>query len=75
MPGLTYTISDAKYAEFKLGFLKLYPVPLNKDGTPTMTENEWVKERGKQWFINSYKRGKAVLHKEAEAAPEENIVT
>ena len=82
MPDITLSITSAKLAEFKTGFLKLYPVPIDNDtesedfGEPLYTENDWLKEKIKQIVIRDYKRGKQALAKEA-ADPQidEEIVT
>ena len=62
MVKVTYTISDDKYEEFKQYFLITNPVPQDDEtGKPLFTENQWVKEAGRLFFINSVKRGKRKL--------------
>ncbi len=75
MAQLTYTIADAKLAEFKLGFLKVYPVPLDDAGVPIMSENAWIKARGKRFFLEAYKGGKEMILNEGDAGIIEDIVT
>lgn len=74
MAELIYTISDTKIIEFKEGFLKCCPVPVDVEtGLPEMTENEWIKEWGKTQFLNMYKRGKRQIACE-EVLIDNNIV-
>jgi len=81
MPDITLSITTAKLAEFKSGFLKLYPVPVETDassstfGQPFYTENDWLKEKIKRIVIRDYKRGKELLAKEAAFTTDDNIVT
>ena len=65
MATITYTIPDDKIAEFKIGFLKFQPVPLNENNEPIMTEPEWIKEWGRRKFIWAYKNGKHLTAQEA----------
>lgn len=65
MAQITFTIPDAKLSEFKTGFLKARPVPLNPSGEPTMTENQWIKKCGKEFYYRSYYRGKRLLWAES----------
>ena len=73
MAQIIYTISDEKLAEFKAGFLKINPVPLDEEGEPTMTEAEWIKEWGKLHFIKAYQDGKKKISREA-AEIEEDLI-
>lgn len=67
MSKITFTISEDKFEEFKEGFLKCQPTP--KD----MTDNEWIKEWGKQQYIRVYRIGKQQIARE-HAIIDENIV-
>ena len=58
MASITFNIPDDKLPEFKLGFLKRHPVPIDIGGNPTMTENQWLKQWGKQQYFQAYKTGK-----------------
>ena len=58
MAQVTFTIDDANLAEFKTGFLRTRPVPLDTSGNPTMTENNWIREFGRRVYMNQYRRGK-----------------
>ncbi len=61
------TIPANKLNEFKTGFLKSKPVPLDDDGNPTMTEPKWFKFWIKERAMHQYREGKRQL-------AEENIV-
>jgi len=66
---ITIEINDEKIEEFKLGFLKVYPVPFSIDmdtGKPRylMTENEWIVHWTKQQIKDAYARGKTKIAKE-----------
>ena len=70
MATVTYTIPDDKLEEFKVGFLKACPVPIGEnedtgETAPIMSENAWIKEAGKQFFIKQYRKGKEMLAKQA----------
>jgi hypothetical protein len=71
---ITITIPNAKVPDFKAGFLKRYPVPLNEEGLPAMTEAQWLKT----WIIQrlrfEYVEGKKQLAADA-AVLEENEIT
>lgn len=74
MAQVIYTIQDGKLDEFKIGFLKVYPIPIDEDtDDPIMTENEWIKECGKQFFISKYRKGKKLLGQE-QAIFVENLI-
>ena len=74
MASITITIPDAKLTEFKSGFLKRQPVPVDNDtGEPEMSENAWIKEWVKQQLLHYYKSGKKQLAQEA-ASIDQNIV-
>ena len=76
MAQITFTIDDANLQEFKLGFLKSRPVPLDASGNPTMTENACIREFGKRVYMNQYQRGKRAIASEATApVVDETIVT
>jgi hypothetical protein len=50
---VTITIPNAKLNEFKTGFLKENPVPIDEEtGLPAMTEIQWLKA----WIIGELKR-------------------
>lgn len=51
MAQITFNIPDNKLAAFKTGFLEEWPTP---DG---MSDNEWIKQWGKEQYIDAYKRG------------------
>lgn len=74
MASITYTIPDAKLAEFKSGFLRIYRVPSDEYGDPSMTESEWIKEWGKRQFINAYKEGKKQIAQQATEPTFEDII-
>jgi hypothetical protein len=61
MAQITYTIPTGKLSEFKIGFLRCYPIPLDEHQQPIMTENEWIKEWGKRQFLKAYRSGKQQL--------------
>lgn len=66
MPKIIYEIEDGDdYIEFKTYFLEAEPAPIDMNDVPLMTEGEWIKEWGKQQFINAYKRGKRTAALEA----------
>lgn len=57
MVSLSYTIQDAKYSDFKLGFLKSRPVP-KLNNVAIMTDDEWIQEQIKTFCLNHYINGK-----------------
>ena len=60
------TVPDDKVAEFKVGFLKQNPVPLDEEtGQPTMTENAWIKQSVIDMVYQIYLQGKDKLSREA----------
>lgn len=61
MASITFNIPDDKLIEFKLGFLKRHPVPIDIEGNPAMTDNQWIKEWGKQRYFRAYQTGKKQL--------------
>lgn len=68
MAQIIFDISDAKVPAFKAGFLKEWPTP---EG---MTDNQWIKQWGKEQYLNAYKRGLKTLAIEATEV-DEGIVT
>jgi len=76
MPSITLTISTEKYQDFKDGFLKINPVPIDDNGNPEMTENNWIVFRIKEIIKKDYERGKTLLAREAaDPTIDENIIT
>ena len=73
MPTITLTISSGKYQEFKTGFLKTKPVPLDKDDKPLYSENEWVLKCFKEWAMNVYRAGKRRISLEVTISIDETI--
>ncbi len=57
MASITYNIPDEKIDQFKQGFLKYHPVPVDEEGAPKMTEVAWIKKWGQNQFISAYKAG------------------
>lgn len=66
MASITFNIPNDKLLEFKLGFLKRHPVPVDISSNPTMTENQWLKQWGKQQYFQAYQTGKKQLAYEDE---------
>lgn len=76
MASITLTIDDENLDEFKIGFLKQCPVPLGADNEPLYAENEWLKEAGRRFYVNTYAIGKTNLAiDEANDSINEDIVT
>ena len=76
MASVTFEIPDAKFAEFKEAFLLGLPVPirppdilnLKPEPVPEMTDNEWIKEAGRRFYIKAYRKGRAILRDQAHPA-------
>ena len=65
MVSVTFTIDDEKFEEFKIGFLKSTPIPLDEEtGIPIYTENQWIKEWGLLMYKRSYRAGKILIARE-----------
>jgi len=59
MVNITLTIPTDKINEFKLGFLKHLPIPIDEDtGEPLFTELEWFTEALVRYAKQVYRRGK-----------------
>jgi len=67
MAQITYTLPDDKIDEFKRGFLKVYPTP---EG---MTDAQWIKQWGKEQFLNAYMAGKQITANESVAIEKDLI--
>jgi hypothetical protein len=74
MATVVLTIDDLDMDDFKVGFLKAAPVPLDENGDPTMSENAWLKEWGRNQYFRTYRSGKTRTAGET-AVIDENIVT
>lgn len=61
MATITLTVPNAKFTEFKAGFLRKNPVPDDWTGT----QNEWVEERIKRMVRMDYVEGKHLLASDA----------
>ena len=44
MATVTFTISAANLTRVKAAMKELYPIPVDEDGDPEFTDNEWAKE-------------------------------
>ena len=75
MPEMTISVSQEKYSKFKTGYLKLYAVPMDEEGNPTMSEAAWIRQRIVLTTQRDYARGHRMLQQEAQEAAEEGIVT
>jgi len=66
---ITLVVPDNKLAEFRLGFLAAYPVPVpmidNPEGSPEYTELEWFRVWLKQRALEAYIQGKKKLATQA----------
>jgi hypothetical protein len=75
---VTITIPNDKLDEFRLGFLKICPVPLVNvadpgdppDMQPEMSELQWLKKVIRLNLFDKYKQGKALLARENEVVDE-----
>lgn len=72
---ITVTIPAGKVAEFKSGFLKSCPVPVDPDTlVPEMTETQWLKA----WIVSqlrrAYREGKKRIAAET-ATTDEGVLT
>ncbi len=77
MASITFTIDDAKLAEFKTAFLKKYPLEIDEDtGQPVLTVMQHVKAAGKRWYQRVYVQGKREqLAAEQEGSIDTEIIT
>ena len=75
MAELTISIPNEKVADFKAGFLRMNPVPVENTNPdpegepvwePTMAENVWIRRCIRTYLIEQYKSGKHWLVKDAE---------
>ena len=73
MADITFTIPDNKLADFKAGFLRAIPVPVEIDGTPRYGENEWIKLCGKNRYVEAYRRGKKLIAEDSAQTDNEII--
>jgi len=71
---ITLTVPDKKVSELKKGFLKKIPVPLDDEGSPEMTELQWIKHWIKQRVMREYRKGKIKLAEE-NAVIDEDIIS
>jgi hypothetical protein len=71
---VTITIPNDKLDEFRLGFLKICPVPLVNvadpgdplDMQPEMSELQWLKKVIRHGLLDKYRQGKMLLARESE---------
>jgi len=72
MVELTLTVPDEKLEEFKAGFLKIYPIPDDWEGT----DNQWIKDKIVFTIKRIYKSGKIRIAQES-LSPEidEDVIT
>jgi hypothetical protein len=58
---VTTTIPDAVVDKFRVAFLRKKPVPLDRDGEPTMNDKQWIEKCIKEYLIRIYKKGQRQL--------------
>ena len=76
MPKFTLTVSAADFSEYKEAVLEANPIPLDDDGQPTMTEDEWFQNLFVGFGQKLYERGRILLHgKRTPAVIKRRIVT
>ena len=77
MATLTFTIPDAKLADFKAGFLRIFPnQEVDSGGVPSYTDNQWIREKIRRIAFSYYNDGKLILAQEATApAVDNDIIT
>lgn len=74
MISITYSIPNDKVEEFRAGFLKCNPIPVMLgEEQPSMTAKQWIKEWGKQQFLNAYRVGKQQMARE-QMTIEDNLI-
>ena len=61
MPDFVFTIPEDKFLEFKEAFLKENPLPIDSN----MTEDEWMREWGRNQYLAAIERGKKRLVQES----------
>ena len=74
MATITFTIDNAKVVDFKAGFLKEHPVPLDSTDTPLYKDLVWIEMVIRKYAIGEYKHGKKRLAFEA-AVADDSIIT
>jgi hypothetical protein len=73
---VTITIPDAKVQRVVDAMKGLYPIPLDENGDPLFTDNQWSKEVLRRWIVAQVRRYEArVAMDEAAAAvqPDDTI--
>ena len=65
MATIEITIPNDKLAEFKVGFLKSKPIPLDENQVPIYTESQWIERIIVNHLKAVYRNGKTKLAKEA----------
>ena len=69
MAEITLTIPDNKLARVKAGMLRVYPNDqTDENNEPLYTDNEWLKERVRQFVVDTVRRGESAIAQEAARA-------
>ena len=59
---ITFTVPASKVADFRAGFLRVYPKPADVNGIPVYTDKQWLKKVVLTKFLfPAYERGKKRL--------------
>ena len=53
---ITYTIPSEKINRIVNTMKNLFPIPVDENGDPEFTDNQWAKEAIRRWVIGQVKR-------------------
>ena len=66
MPAITLSVSSENWDEFKEAFLLTHEVPPDPETQqPTMTEEQWIKEKIRQMVWTAYRQGRKIKRNRA----------
>lgn len=76
MANVTLTIPDEQIERILSALEGLYPIPVDSEGIPLFTANQWGKESIRRWLITQVARWETKQVKEAAVvAEEDDLVT
>ena len=74
MVDITITVPQNKLNEFRTGFLRSNPIPLDENEQPEFTELAWFKDVLMTFCREEYKRGKRSLAEDAGYTYDNDVV-
>lgn len=68
----SFDLTTEQFDEFKIGFLRIAPIPLDRNGDPLFSEGDWILKNIRDHLRHLYGVGKEALASDATPDPQKD---